>query len=252
MTSKLIITFESVIIHYGIYDKRISWYIYFGGPMKTLGLIGSLDYKITLKYLQALNEEVANLISGKHSLKSWVYNFDKNDLSIKKDKAYYLKEVIYHSDALRQSGADVLVLCEESMHEIVKDIRRNTSIPVIHIGEVLGREVVKAHISKVLVIGSRESMLSDVYVHALNRAGVQVAIPEIKMINDIEDLLEEEETDKIKLISIIETFRMKGVSGVVFCHPKLNELIDPSELSLTVFDSFQVHIKHIIKEIGIG
>jgi len=220
--------------------------------MKTLGLIGSLDYKRTIKYIEALNEELASKKSGKHSLKSWVYSFDKNDLSIRKDKAHYLKEVIYHSDALRQSGADLLVLCEESMHEIVKDIRRNISIPVIHIGEVLGREVVSSHIRKVLVIGSRDSMLSDVYVNALNRAGVQVAIPEIKMINDIEDLLEEEDTDKIKLISIIETFRMKGVSGVIFCHPKLNELIDPSELSMTVFDSFEVHIKHIIKEIGIG
>jgi aspartate racemase len=220
--------------------------------MKTLGLIGSLDYKRTLEYLEALNNRIVQVKGEKYSLKSWIYNFDKSELSIKKDKQHYLKEVIYHSDALRQSGADLLVLCEESMHEIVKDIRRNIGIPVIHIGEVLGREVIASHIKKVLIVGSRESMQSEVYIHALNRAGIKVAIPDIKLINDIEDLLEEENPDKIKLISIIESFRMKGVAGVVFCHPKLNQLIDPSELSMTVFDSFKVHIDHIIKEIGIG
>jgi len=220
--------------------------------MKTLGLIGSLDYKRTLEYLASLNQRISDTKGDKYSLKSCIYNFDKSELSLKKDKPHYIREVIYHSEILRQSGADLLVLCEESMHEIVKDIRRNISIPVIHIGEVLGREVVAAHIKKVLIVGSRESMLSEVYIHALNRAGVQVAVPDIKLINAIEDLLEEKEPDKIKLISIIETFRMKGVSGVVFCHPRLNELIDPSELSMTVFDSFSVHIKHIVKEIGIG
>lgn len=220
--------------------------------MKTVGLMGSLDYKITIKYLDALNRQLALQMGPQYSLKSMVYNFDKSELSIKKNRAHYLKEVIYHADVLRQSGAELLVLCEESMHEIVKDIRRNISIPVVHIGEVLGQEITVSHISKVLVIGSRDSMQSEVYIHALNRAGIQVVIPDIKLINDIDDLLEDEEACKIRLISIIESFRMRGVSGVVFCHPRLNELIDPSELSMTVFDSFEIHVKNIVKEIGIG
>lgn len=220
--------------------------------MKTVGLIGSLDYKITIKYLEALNHQLALQMGPQHSLKSMVYNFDKSELSVRKDRAHYLKEVIYHADVLRQAGADLLVFCEEAMHEIVRDIRRNLRIPVIHIGEVLGHEIRASHISKVLVIGSRDSMQSDVYIHALNRAGVQVAIPDIKLINDIDDLLEDEEACRIRLISIIESFRMRGVSGVVFCHPRLNEMIDPAELSMMVFDSFEIHVKNIVKEIGIG
>jgi len=220
--------------------------------MKTVGLMGSMDYKITIKYLDALNRQLETHMGPQYSFKSMVYNFDKSELSIRKNRAHYLKEVIYQADILRQSGADLLVLCEEAMHEIVKDIRRNISIPVVHIGEVLGKEIVASHIKKVLVIGSRDSMQSEVYIHALNRAGVQVAIPDIKLINDIDDLLEDEDACKIRLISIIESFRMRGVSGVVFCHPRLNELIDPSELSMTVFDSFEIHVKNIVKEIGIG
>jgi len=220
--------------------------------MKTVGLMGSMDYKITIKYLDALNRQLETRMGPQYSFKSMIYNFDKSELSIRKNRAHYLKEVIYQADILRQSGADLLVLCEETMHEIVKDIRRNISIPVVHIGEVLGKEIVASHIKKVLVIGSRESMQSEVYIHALNRAGVQVAIPDIKLINDIDDLLEDEDACKIRLISIIESFRMRGVSGVVFCHPRLNELIDPYELSMTVFDSFEIHVKNIVKEIGIG
>jgi len=220
--------------------------------MKTVGLMGSMDYKITIKYLDALNRQLETCMGPQHSFKSMIYNFDKSELSIRKNRAHYLKEVIYQADLLRQSGADFLVLCEEAMHEIVKDIRRNISIPVVHIGEVLGKEIVACHIKKVLVIGSRDSMQSEVYIHALNRAGVQVAIPDIKLINDIDDLLEDEDACKIRLISIIESFRMRGVSGVVFCHPRLNELIDSSELSMTIFDSFEIHVKNIVKEIGIG
>lgn len=200
--------------------------------MKTIGLMGGSDYKNTIRYLDAINEQL------NETCKSVTYTLNPKEMNT--------KDIIYYSDVLRQAGASFLVLCEEVLHEISKDIRRNLSINLLHIGECLADELIKQNIKKVLVLGTREIMLADYYVHALNRKGIKVARPEIEVINRIQDYLDAEEKDDVKLISIIESFRLKGVSGVIMT---CDFAVDYDHLSMHVFDSFEIHIKSIINEL---
>ncbi len=212
--------------------------------MKTVGLMGGSDYKNTIKYIDAINQKFQSITHDDQTCKSIAFNLNQKDLSDR-----YLREIIYYSDVLRESGAGFLVLCDEMLHDISKDIRRNLSINLLHIGECVADRLVSENINKVLLIGPREKMQADYYIHAFNRAGIKVAIPPIKMINEIHDYLESERKDPVKMISLIESFRLKGVSGVVFT---ADMKISPYDLSMKAYYSFDIHVEYIVTEIMKG
>jgi len=198
--------------------------------------------------LESINDALKAYFREKRTAKTVMSTIDISEVG--KDKVAYSKEVIYYSSVLREAGANVLVLCDELDHEHVKAIRRNISMPVIHIGEAVGEKHKTDNIKKTLLIGSRDTMQAEFYISAINRSGVQVYVPPMKVINEIHDLIESND-DPIKLISTIEAFRMKGISGVVFTK---DVGIDSRELSMNVYNSFDIHVEAIVKEMikGIG
>lgn len=217
--------------------------------MKTVGLMGGSNYESTTSYLRAINIELQRVLGTDRSCKSMTCNLDHKDLI--GDKASYSREIIYHSSLLREAGVHFLVLCDVRLHDVAKDIRRNLNLPIVHIGESLGKALQADNINKVLIVGKRDMMQSDFYVNALNRYGINVVVPPTKVINEIHEWIENEQKESIQLIGIIESFRIKGVAAVVF-----TEFLDipPENLSMRVYDSFTIHVQDIVKEIikGIG
>ena len=212
--------------------------------MKTVGLMGGADYESTIQYLKAINVKLREVLGEERTCRSLAYNLDHHDLNVDKDS--YSREIIYRSSLLKNAGVNFLVLCDESLHEVAKDIRRNINMPIVHIGESLGRALKSDNIKKVIVIGKRPVMQSDFYVNALNRYGIKVAIPSTKLINEIHDWIMSETRDDIKLIGLLETFRMKGVTAVIFTE---DLSIDETALSLNVYHSFDIHIHDIVNEL---
>ncbi len=216
--------------------------------MKTVGLLGSSNYKRATEYLESINGVLKEYFREKRTAKTVMSTIDISEIS--EDKVMYSKEIIYYSSILREAGANILVLCDEMDHEHVKAIRRNINMPVVHIGEAVGEKLKADNIKKTLLIGSRDAMQAEFYISAINRSGVQVYVPQMKVINEIHDLIDKKE-DPIKLISTIEAYRMKGVSGVVFTE---NVGIASTDLSMNVYNSFDIHVEAIVNEMikGIG
>ena len=217
--------------------------------MKTVGLMGGADYESTIQYLKAINIKLREVLGEERTCRSLTYNLDHHELNV--DKASFSRDIIYRSSLLKDAGVSFLVLCDEALHEVAKDIRRNINMPIVHIGESLGKALKSDNIKKVIVIGKRPVMQSDFYVNALNRYGIKVAVPTTKMINEIHDWITGNERDSIKMIGLLETFRMKGVAAVIFTE---DLSIDEETLSLNVYHSFDIHINDIVSEIikGIG
>ncbi|MCH4886608.1 hypothetical protein EZV73_03465 [Acidaminobacter sp. JC074] len=214
--------------------------------MKTVGLLGSRNYKKATMYLEAINQKLKTHFREKRTAKVVLNTIDVSEIS--RDKVIYSKELIYYSTVLREAGAHILVLCDDLDHEYAKSIRRNINMPLVHIGEAVGERLKSDNIKKALLIGSREIMQADFFIAAMNRSGVTVHLPPMKVINEIHEMIEKKE-DPIKLISMIESFRMKGVSGVVLTE---DVGIDPSDLSINVYNSFDIHVDKIVNEIMKG
>ena len=57
--------------------------------------------------------------------------------------------------ALKQGGADFLVICTNTMHKIADIVAERTSLPILHIGDAVGSAVTERGLYKVGLLGTR-------------------------------------------------------------------------------------------------
>lgn len=225
--------------------------------MKTIGLIGGMTWHTTLTYYQKLNEVLQERLGGHHSLKSLMYTFDFEDVKVLQDRKKWdrlSKELIFQGNQLQDAGADCIVLCSNTVHKVASPLRTNLRIPLLHIVEAVGEAIVKKHVMRVLLLGTRYTMLDSYYQDTLKRYGVEVVIPNLEWVNKVHHIIFDElahgtvnEESKMKLSGLIESYGLQGVTGVVLGCTELGMLIHDEEMSVHVFDSMALHIDKIVE-----
>lgn len=227
--------------------------------MKTLGLIGGMTWHTTAMYYAQLNEKIAEQLGSNHSLKCLLYSFDFQEIEVLQNKHKWgqlSKEIIFQANNLRNAGADVLVLCSNTIHKVAPEIRKNTNLKLIHIVETVGESLVDRDVIKVLLLGTRYTMLDNFYQDILKQYGVEVVIPNLEWVNKVHNIIFQElangevnDDSKMKLIALIESFALSGVTGVVLGCTELGMLLKEEDVSVHVFDTMMLHIEKIITEI---
>lgn len=224
--------------------------------MKTVGLIGGMTWHTTLTYYKKLNEMVEERLGPGHSLKCLMYTFDFEEIKSMQDRKQWAKlskEIIYQGQQLRNAGADCIVLCSNTIHKVAVPLRENLNVPLIHIIEGVGEAMVDKHVMKVLLLGTRYTMLDDFYQHVLKRYGVEVVVPSLSWVNKVDRIIFDElaqgkvsEDSKMTLIGLIESYALTGTNGVILGCTELSMILSDEDVSVHVFDSMAIHMEKIM------
>ena len=134
--------------------------------MKTIGLIGGMSWESSAVYYDLINKKVKEILGGFHSCKSIMLTVDFAEIQRLQhlDEWEPLNEMM--ADAAKQlemAGADVVVLCTNTMHLCTPSIKKKISIPFLHIAEATGMEIVKQNKKKVGLLGTKFTMEKDFY-----------------------------------------------------------------------------------------
>lgn len=115
--------------------------------MKTIGLIGGMSWESTLLYYQTINREVSLRLGGLHSAKVLMHSLDFEEV-VKGQKAgdwAGLARLLGEAaQGLSRAGADVLLICTNTMHKIAEDVVCEGMPPLLHIADVTG-QAIRAH-----------------------------------------------------------------------------------------------------------
>src|SRR5205085_10264995 len=80
--------------------------------------------------------------------------------------------------ALETAGAELLVLCTNTMHKVAPAIEAAISIPFVHIGDATAEAVHAAGLTRVGLLATGYTMEQDFYVGRLrDRHGLEVLVP---------------------------------------------------------------------------
>ncbi len=139
--------------------------------MKTIGLIGGMSWESSIVYYELINKKAKELLGGHHSCQSLMYTVDFDEI-VKLQHAEKWDELDrIMADAakrLENGGADLVVLCTNTMHLCSPAIIANISIPFLHIAEAVGLEITKRALKKVGLLGTRFTMEKDFYKKVLS------------------------------------------------------------------------------------
>ena len=146
--------------------------------MKTIGLLGGMSWESTVPYYVTLNRLVAERLGGLHSAKVLLSSVDFAPLEALMragDWEEIGRRLAREAVLLEQAGAEVLVLCTNTMHKVAETMEAAVRVPLLHIADVTGAAVRSAGLARVGLLGTRFTMEEDFYSARLARLGIDVS-----------------------------------------------------------------------------
>ncbi|MEP6845139.1 MAG: aspartate/glutamate racemase family protein [Panacibacter sp.] len=219
--------------------------------MKTIGLIGGLTWLSTLDYYRLLNQMVNDKKGGVASAKIFMYSVEFSEIKMLTENGNWdgIADIICDAaKKIEQAGADCLLIGANTMHKIADAVQSSVNIPLIHIAEETAKTVAKQQIKKVALLGTKYTMQMDFYKNKLSERGIETIIPGDADIAYINDAIYNEMGKGIFLperkevfIRIINELIKEGAAGVVLGCTEIPILIKQQDVSVSVFDTTQLH-----------
>ena len=219
--------------------------------MKTIGLIGGMSWESTIPYYRIINEYASSKLGGLHSARIILYSVEFDELEKYMSAGHWdsIAEVL--SDAavrLEQAGAEVLLICTNTMHKLYPKIREKVTIPMIHIADAAADALESRGFKKAALLGTRYTMTEDFYTSRLRERGFDVFIPgekDIELINTVifDELCRGIITEKSRsdFAGIIAKLKAEGADAVILGCTEIGMLIRQEDSVLPIFDTTVLH-----------
>jgi aspartate racemase len=151
-------------------------------PQQIIGLLGGISWESTASYYRLINQAVRRQLGGVHAARCLVWSFDFADIEILQragrwDEATAL--MIEAARRLEQGGADLLVICANTMHRMADEVQAAVAIPLLHVVDVTANRIREAGIGRVGLLGTAFTMEQAFYKARLaGRHGLEVLVPD--------------------------------------------------------------------------
>jgi len=220
--------------------------------MKTIGLIGGMSWESTVEYYRIINQEVNRRLGGLHSAQILMYSVDFGEIEGLMREGRW-EEIGHHiakiAKTLENGGADLILLCTNTVHKVAEWIEGSTTIPFIHIADATGEEISKKGLKKVGLLGTRYTMEEDFYRGRLaEKFGVSVLIPSDEkrgIVNDVifselcKGVIKESSKDHFK--KVIKDLIARGAEGIILGCTEIPMLIKEEDSAVPLFDTITIH-----------
>jgi len=226
--------------------------------MKTIGLIGGMSWESSKMYYEYVNKGVKSELGGSHSAKSIMSSVDFDEiekLTFENDWGKIGDLMALHATKLEMAGADMILLCTNTIHLVSAAITSAVEIPFLHIANATGEALKKANVRKVGLLGTRFTMERDFYTKILKESyHLEVITPgreERQVLHDIiyNELVKGEfkETSKQAILQIIKDLEKEGIEGIILGCTELPLLISPGDVSVPTFNTTAIHAQEAVK-----
>ena len=112
--------------------------------MKKIGLLGGMSWESTALYYSLLNQLVRERLGGYHSARCLVASVDFAPVEEMQRAGDWEAAAACSPRRLRlleNGGAELLLLCTNTMHKVADRIEQATSVPFVHLADVTARAV---------------------------------------------------------------------------------------------------------------
>ena len=219
--------------------------------LKTIGLIGGMSWESTVTYYKIINEVIKEKLGGLHSAKCVLYSVDFQEIEECQANGNWEKsgEILGEAASnLEKAGADFIVICTNTMHKVVNQIKEKISIPILHIAEMTAEKILEKGLKNIALLGTKYTMEQDFYKSKLIEKGINVIIPDKNDIEIINKVIYDElclgtinSDSKKKFLEIADKLRSKGAEGIILGCTEIGLLIKNADTDVPLFDTAIIH-----------
>jgi aspartate racemase len=225
--------------------------------MKTIGLLGGMSWESTALYYRLLNEGVRDRLGGLHSAECVVRSVDFEPVEqLQRDGKWTEAGDLLpaHASGLERAGADMVLLCTNTMHIVDDQIEQAISVPFLHLADATAAAVLDAGVEKVGLLGTAFTMEKAFYKDRLASHGIDVIVPDEPDRDIVHRVIYDElcvgvvnETSKKEYLRIIDDLVRNGAQGVVSGCTEIELLVSPEDCVVPLFRTTQIHVDAAIE-----
>ena len=166
------------------------------------------------------------------------------------DEESPIKYMLEGVNRLKKAGADFFICPCNTAHYFL-NMEEELPLPFINMIDVTIDRIIEKGITKVGVIGSEVTIMTNLYKEALLLKNIEVVnVEDLTVVREIIEAAKQNKGLKeaeIKLLNIINNFKDNGVESVIYACTELPIVLDTEKSPLFVFDSSSILAEEAIK-----
>jgi len=220
--------------------------------MKTIGLIGGMSWESTATYYRLINEGIRRKCGGLHSAKILLYSVDFSEIEQMQSENRWDEAGERLGEAARkldEAGADLLMICTNTMHKVADRIKSYISIPLLHIADATGTMIGGDGIRSVGLLGTRFTMEEQFYRRVLEeKYNLQVSVPSTEDRAAVDSIIFNElclgkirEESRLVYQRIVRSLAEDGCQAIILGCTEISMLLSPQDTDIRLYDTTEIH-----------
>jgi aspartate racemase len=156
--------------------------------------------------------------------------------------------------SVQAAGADVVLLCTNTMHTVADVVTDGLDVPLLHIGDSTAEAITAAGVGRVGLLGTRYTMEQPFLVERLAAAGLDVLVPDPDDRDLVHRVIYEElvlgvvrEESRRAYCGVVDRLVARGAQGVVLGCTEIELLIGPGDLDVPTFPTTALHVAAAVR-----
>lgn len=220
--------------------------------MRMIGLIGGMSWESSATYYRLLNQGVRDRLGPTASARCllWSFNFAEiEQLQRVGDWDGLTARMIEAAQRLRAGGAEVLVICTNTMHLMAPAIEAAVGLPLLHIADPTAARIKADGFATVGLLGTAFTMEQAFYKERLSaRHGLTVLVPDDADRATVHRIIYEElvagqvrPESRAAYRAIIARLAESGAEAVILGCTEIMLLVRPEDSPVPLFDTTALH-----------
>jgi aspartate racemase len=220
---------------------------------RVIGMLGGMSWESSAEYYRLANELVRERLGGLHSARCVLASLDFAEVERLQVAGEWSRAGDLLAEAARgleAAGADLLVLCTNTMHKVADQVQAAVGIPLLHLADAVGEAVTAAGLDTVGLLGTAFTMEQDFYRERLARHGLRVLVPPAddralvhRVIYDELCLGVVREESREGYRGVIRRLAEAGARGVVLGCTEIELLVGQADSPVPVFPTTRLHVE---------
>lgn len=225
--------------------------------MLRLGLIGGMSWESSALYYRLVNEGVRDALDGLHSADCVLLSVDFARVEAMQAEGRWDDAAALLATAARDlqaAGAELLVLCTNTMHKVAEEIQAAVDIPLLHLADATAREARARGMRRVGLLGTAFTMEQDFYVGRLRSHGLDVLVPSEADRATVHRVIYDElcvgqvrPESRAEYVRIITGLARDGADGVILGCTEIELLVGQEDCDVPLLPTTRLHAEAAVR-----
>ena len=225
--------------------------------MKRIGLLGGMSWESSAEYYRFVNEIARDRLGGLHAADCLLRSVDFTDIEVLQRTGRWEEagaRLAAEAAALEAAGAELIVLCTNTMHKVAAAITAALSVPFVHIADTTAEAVRAAGLDTVGLLATAYTMEQDFYVgHLREHHGLDVLVPGEADRRIVHSVIYDElcvgvvdDGSRDEYRRIMAALADRGAQGILLGCTEIDLLVGADDSPVPVFDTTRLHAERAV------